>query len=55
LLKILAARFPPGAPPDLARGIGEATDEAQLTAWIDAALSAGSLDDFRRAAQPGAS
>ncbi len=50
LLRILQKRF--GAiPVDLTTAIRAGTDITQLEAWTDAALTAASLDDFRRGAR----
>jgi hypothetical protein len=50
LLKVLRARFPPGAPPEVAAIIQATTDLEQLRRWFDEALDAASLDAFRKAA-----
>jgi hypothetical protein len=51
LLRLLALRFPPGAPEDLLETIRSTTDLARLDRWIDAAATIGSLDEFRQAMQ----
>lgn len=47
LLHLLALRFPPGAPADLAAQIREAAEPEQLRRWFDAAYAAPSLEAFR--------
>ena len=49
LLRLLEKKFPPGAPADLAGIIQACTEQTQLAHWLDAAIDAASLDDFRRA------
>jgi hypothetical protein len=50
LLRLLAKRFPPGAPVDLAAKIRATTALEHLRNWFDLAWSADSLDAFRQAA-----
>lgn len=50
VLKVLAARFPPGAPPDLETAIRASIDREQLQNWLISAARADSLDAFRQAA-----
>jgi hypothetical protein len=50
LLRLLARRFPPGLPAEVAAVIRGATDVAQLQRWFDLAVDADSLETFRRAA-----
>jgi hypothetical protein len=47
LLRILAKRFPPGAPTDMAQSIQQTMDLQQLSGWLDAAQDAPSLESFR--------
>jgi hypothetical protein len=51
LLRILERRFAVSVPPDLDAAIRGATDLAQLERWVDLALEARSLDEFRRVGQ----
>ncbi len=50
LLRLLAKRFPPGAPLDLAAKIQMTTELEHLRKWFDLACTADSLDAFRQAA-----
>jgi hypothetical protein len=50
LLRVLARRFPPGAPADMVAAIQAMRDLARLEAWVDAAVTADSLEAFRQAA-----
>src|SRR5262245_9158399 len=52
LLRLLALRFPPGAPEEVAAVIRATTDPEQLDRWFDVAVAAGSLDAFRQGVQP---
>jgi hypothetical protein len=52
VLRLLALRFPPGAPADLTAQIRATTDAAQLRRWFDAAVAAASLEAFRQAIAP---
>jgi hypothetical protein len=49
LLRVLGRRFPP-VPQDLESKVRLATDSGQLDRWLDAAVTAVSLDEFRRLA-----
>jgi hypothetical protein len=48
LLRLLAKRFPPGAPADLTAAIRADTNLERLRNWFDLALTADSLDAFRQ-------
>jgi hypothetical protein len=48
LLRLLEKKFPPGAPAELKETINKSTNLDQLKRWFDAAIDAGSLDEFRR-------
>lgn len=50
LLRLLAKRFAPGAPSDLAAKIRATSDLAKLESWFDLAYSSESLDAFRQSA-----
>ena len=50
LLNVLAALFPPGAPPDLESAIRATKSPDQLQSWIRLAIKSNSLDTFRQAA-----
>jgi len=50
LLRVLAKRFSPGAPQDLAAKIQNTTDLERLRNWFDLAWAVDSLDSFRQAA-----
>ncbi|HWG43956.1 MAG TPA: hypothetical protein VN688_14355 [Gemmataceae bacterium] len=50
LLRLLAKRFPPGAPVDLAAKIQQTTELEHLQNWFDLAWAVDSLDAFRQAA-----
>jgi hypothetical protein len=50
LLQLLELRFPPGAPPELARTIRATTEVARLRSWFKLAYTAECLDAFRQAA-----
>jgi hypothetical protein len=54
LLRLLALRFPPGAPEDLATTIQRTTDNQTLERWFDAAYNARSLEEFRGLVEQGA-
>ena len=48
LLRLLAKRFPPGAPADVTAAIRADTNLERLRNWFDLALTADSLDAFRQ-------
>jgi hypothetical protein len=50
LLTVLASRFPPGAPAEVASAIRAVQDLERLRNWLHAAATAASLDAFRQAA-----
>jgi hypothetical protein len=50
-LQILQRRFQAPAPADLVSAINAQTDPAELVRWVDAAVAAPSLEDFRAAMQ----
>ncbi len=50
LLAVLASRFSPGAPAEVAAAIRAVQDLERLRNWIHAAATAASLDAFRQAA-----
>jgi hypothetical protein len=49
ILRILALRFKAETPADLAERVREQEDTAALTRWLDAAVTAATLDEFRAA------
>lgn len=49
ILCVLRLRFRAEAPPDLAAAIDAIVDEEELNRWLDAAVTAPSLDAFRAA------
>ena len=51
LLRLLGRRFSAPVPPDLATTIRASKDTTQLDQWFDAAITAASLEDFRRLAR----
>jgi hypothetical protein len=50
IVRMLAKRFPPGVPEDMAATIQATTDLGRLQSWFDLAFAADSLDAFRQAA-----
>jgi hypothetical protein len=50
VLEVLAARCPPGAPPELASVVRAMSDLQRLRAWLRLASTTDSLDAFRKAA-----
>jgi hypothetical protein len=50
LLRVLAKRYPPGAPAEVAAAIRATKDLQRLQQWFDLAWTADSLEAFRQAA-----
>jgi hypothetical protein len=49
ILRLLALRFPPGVPQEVTAAVNAMRDLETLKVWFDAAVTAVSQDDFRRA------